>query len=226
MPNPGTSAAPGRYCGNDSTTQNHTTEGLTVFIKAPTDILDYEWDWSVWLPTGDTIDTVSWTAQSGITIQTLPAPTGLTAVASVNGGTIAAGTYFYKVTTTNAGGETTASNEVSVTTTGSTSSVALTWDADSTGTGSKIYRGTTTNGENVYQALSGTAQTFTDIGGTTTAGTVPGSNTAQSVSNTATNATIFIGGGTAGNTYTLTCQISTESGRVAQNTQNVNVINL
>ena len=197
-----------------------------MFIKAPNDILNFQWDWSVWLPTGDTIDTVSWTAQSGITIQTLPAPTGLTAVASTTGGTLAAGTYFYKVTTTNSGGETTAANEISVTTTGSTSSVALTWDADSAGTGSKIYRGTTTNGENVYQALSGTAQTFTDIGGATTAGTVPGSNTAQSVSNTPTTATIFIGGGTAGNIYTLTSQITTEQGLVAQWTQNLNVINL
>jgi hypothetical protein len=90
-----------------------------MFIKAPTDILDYEWDWSVWLPTGDTISSVVWTAESGLTIEVSPAP-----------------------------------------------------------------------------------------------------------SHASTNATVWIGGGTAGNTYTLECQITTAAGRVAQNTQNVNVVNL
>lgn len=198
-----------------------------MFVKAPTDVLDFEWDWSAWLPAGDTIDTVTWTAQSGITIPNITAPTGLAAVGSTTGGTLAANTYYYKVTSTNAGGETTASNEVSVTTTGSTSSVALTWDADSVFTGSKIYRGTAPGSENVLIAtLNTTAQTYTDIGGTTTSATPPGSNTAQAESQTATTATVFVSAGTAGNTYTLTCQIQTEYGRVAQWTQNVNVTNL
>lgn len=88
-----------------------------MFIKAPTDILDYEWDWSVWMPTGDTISAVTFTAQSGITIEVSPAQ-----------------------------------------------------------------------------------------------------------SHTGTTATVWLGGGTAGTTYTITCQITTTAGRVAQNTQNLNVV--
>lgn len=198
-----------------------------MFTKAPTDILDYTWDWSIALPTGDTIDTVTWTAQSGINIPNLNAPTSLVASASNSGGTLAAGTYYYKVTTTNGGGETTTSNEASAITTGSTSSNTLTWDADSLGTGTKIYRGTTPGGENALIAtLSGSAQAYTDTGATGTSATPPSTNTAQAVSNTTTSATAFISAGTAGTPYTLTCQISTEFGRVMQNTQNINVMNL
>lgn len=90
-----------------------------MFIKAPTDILDYEWDWSVWMPTGDTIASVAWTVSSGITQESSPAP-----------------------------------------------------------------------------------------------------------SHTNTSATVWIGSGTAGTTYTITCQITTTAGRVAQNTQSLNVLNL
>ena len=90
-----------------------------MFVKAPSDILDYAWDWSVWLPTGDTISEVDWTAESGITIETSPAE-----------------------------------------------------------------------------------------------------------SNTSTSATVWVGGGTAGSFYTLTCQITTAAGRVAQDTQNINIIDL
>lgn len=90
-----------------------------MFIKAPTDVLDYEWDWSVWLPTGDTISTFEFTVEEGLTLETDPAS-----------------------------------------------------------------------------------------------------------SNTTTSATVWIGGGTAGIIYTVTCQITTAAGRVAQNTQNVNVVDL
>lgn len=90
-----------------------------MLVKAPTDILDFEWDWSVWMPSGDTISSVTFTATSGITIETTPP-----------------------------------------------------------------------------------------------------------VSHTATTATVWLGSGTAGTTYTVTCQITTAAGRVAQNTQNVNVVNL
>lgn len=90
-----------------------------MFVKAPNDVLDYEWDWSVWLPTGDTISTVSWTAADGLTIETSPAS-----------------------------------------------------------------------------------------------------------SNTTTTATVWLGGGTAGETYNVTCEVTTAAGRVAQWSQNVNVISL
>ena len=198
-----------------------------MFVKAPNDVLDFTWDWSAWMPTGDKIDTVTWTAQSGITIPTLTAPTTLAATPASTGGTLPAGTYYVKVTSTNAGGETTASNEVGpITTTGSTSSIALTWDADSVCTGSKIYLGTTSGSENVVFTQSTTAETFTITTNTGTAGTPPVSNTAQAESQTSNTATVFISGGTAGNTYTLTCQIQTEFGRVSQNTQNINVVQL
>jgi len=90
-----------------------------LFIKAPNDILDFEWDWSIWLPTGDTISSVTWTVMSGLTLESSPA-----------------------------------------------------------------------------------------------------------ASHTTNTATVWLGGGTAGNTYTVTCQITTAAGRVGQNTQNVNVVNL
>ncbi|MEZ0366794.1 hypothetical protein ACAG26_24275 [Mycobacterium sp. pUA109] len=92
-----------------------------MFIKAPTDTLDYMWDWSEWLAStnGDTIASVAWTASSGITLETSPA-----------------------------------------------------------------------------------------------------------TSSTATTATAWIGGGTVATTYTLTCQITTVAGRVAQNTQDINVVDL
>lgn len=90
-----------------------------MFVKAPSDILDYTWDWSVWLPENDTIAEFDFTAEAGIVLETSPA-----------------------------------------------------------------------------------------------------------ASNTTTTATAWIGGGTAGSSYTLTCQITTAAGRVAQNTQTINVVDL
>src|SRR5215469_362250 len=54
--------------------------------------------------------------------ENIGAVSGVTAVTSATGGTLAAGTYHYVVTALNASGETTVSNEVAVTTTGTTSS--------------------------------------------------------------------------------------------------------
>lgn len=97
---------------------------------------------------------------------------------STTGGALAAATYFYKVSAINANGESAASTEASVTTTGSTGSVALTWLAVANATGYKIYRGTVTNTENVYYLVSGgSTLAFTDIGGTTIAGTPLSANT-------------------------------------------------
>lgn len=92
-----------------------------MLVKAPNDVLDFEWDWATngWLYAGDTIATVEWTAESGITVETNPA-----------------------------------------------------------------------------------------------------------ISNTDTTATVWIGGGTAGTTYTITCQITTAAGRVGQWTQNLAIENL
>lgn len=105
----------------------------------------------------------------------LLAPTSPVATPSTTGGTLASNTYYYKITALDAAGETVGSTEVSATTTGTTSSVALTWTAVSGATSYKIYKGTTSNGENAY-FTSGTAS-FTDTGTAGIAGTVPGSNT-------------------------------------------------
>lgn len=40
----------------------------TVFEKDPDAVLDYEFDWSDWLPTGDTIASAVVTADTGLTI--------------------------------------------------------------------------------------------------------------------------------------------------------------
>lgn len=198
-----------------------------MFYKAPSDVLDYKWDWSVWLPEGDAIDTVSWTVPAGIEIPDLNAPVNLAATASETGGTLAAGAYFYKVTTINEGGETTPSGEASATISGDTGSVVLAWDADSIDTGAKIYRGTTAGGEDTLVAtLTEHSETYTDIGATGTDATVPDSNTASAVSQTDTSATVFISSGTAGTGYDITCQISTKQGRIGQNTQPLNVVDL
>lgn len=60
-----------------------------MFVKASTDVLDFEWDWSTWLTGGDTISTVEWTAESGITVEVSPAPSNTTTTATVwiGGGT-------------------------------------------------------------------------------------------------------------------------------------------
>jgi hypothetical protein len=198
-----------------------------MFVKAPSDQLDFEWDWSIWLPTGDTISGVDWTVQSGPSIANLSAPTNLAANGSTSGGTLAANTYYYKVTALNqGGGETTVSNEASATTTGSTSSVALTWTAVPQAVTYHVYRGTSSNGENLRFTATISTNSFTDIGGATTSASPPGTNTAAMTSFASTNATVWITGGTAGNTYTVTSQVFTVGGRTAQWTQNLNVVNL
>lgn len=98
---------------------------------------------------------------------------------ATTGGSLAAATYFYKVTWLNANGETNGSNELSQTTTGSTSTVSFTIAAAPAGTASgRVYRGTATNGENVYYTILATATSFTDTGAASTAGTPPATNTA------------------------------------------------
>jgi hypothetical protein len=38
---------------------------MAQFIKDPNAVLDYKWDWTDWLPTGDTITTANVTIASG-----------------------------------------------------------------------------------------------------------------------------------------------------------------
>lgn len=43
---------------------------MSRFNKDPDAVLDYQIDWSKWLPSGDTITASSWDADSGITVDT------------------------------------------------------------------------------------------------------------------------------------------------------------
>lgn len=197
-----------------------------VFVKSPASTLDYTFDWSLWLPTGDTILTTSWTAATGITIANLSTPSGLTLTPSGTGGTFAAGTYFWKITATTANGETTGSNEVTTTLSGSTSSATLNWPVQPNATHIKVYRGTATNAEVLLTTLAGTAVTYVDTGTATTSGSVPGSNTATITTNTSTAATVWVAGGSAGQSYTISGTITTAQGRIDQRTQTINVVAL
>lgn len=76
---------------------------IATYDKDPGATLDYSIDWSSWLPSGDTIDTATWTATTGLTVESSPAPSLAAGVATVwlSGGT--AGTRYTatcQVTTT------------------------------------------------------------------------------------------------------------------------------
>jgi hypothetical protein len=69
--------------------------------KDPYAVLDYSLDWTNWMPSGDTITSISVTADSGITIDSTT-NTDFIATAYISGGT--AGTIYnveYKIVTTN-----------------------------------------------------------------------------------------------------------------------------
>lgn len=56
------------------------------FVKDPQAVLDYQWDWSAWLATSETISTYDVTVSSGITLNSDSAST--TAVTAwIQGGT-------------------------------------------------------------------------------------------------------------------------------------------
>lgn len=134
-----------------------------MFIKAPSDVLDYTWDWTTWMPVGDTISTVAWTIPQTY----LPPPAGLIDDPLTNGGSFAAGTYYWVVTALNAAGETTPSNEVTATLTGTTSSVGLGWNPDVGGTGYNVYRGSNTSGTPVTVDSSATGTKIGNASGST-----------------------------------------------------------
>jgi hypothetical protein len=76
-----------------------------VFVKSPASTLDYEFDWTNWMPATDTISSVTFTASTGLTVASSPAPshTTLTATAWLTGGT-AGQTYTLSCTITTAAG--------------------------------------------------------------------------------------------------------------------------
>lgn len=61
---------------------------IATYVKDPSATLDYSIDWSTWLPSGDTISSVSWTG-TGVTVEGSPAPSVASGIATawVSGGT-------------------------------------------------------------------------------------------------------------------------------------------
>lgn len=108
----------------------------------------------------------------------LSAPTLTAGTTNSSGGTFAAATYYWKITAITLVGETTGSAEVNkaVPVNGTQ---ALSWTVVGGATGYKIYRGTSSNSQNVLVTTisSGATTSYLDTGSSSGAATVPGSNT-------------------------------------------------
>jgi hypothetical protein len=135
-----------------------------MFEKAPEDVLDFTWDWTTWMPSGDAISTVDWVIPETF----LPPPVGLIDSPSTIGGSFAANSYYWVVTAVNFAGETTPSNEVTATLTGTTSSVGLGWNPVPGATGYNLYRGSNSSGTPVTLDSSATGTKIGNATGTTT----------------------------------------------------------
>ena len=57
------------------------------FDKDPASVLDYQWDWSDWLPTDDTIASATVTADAGLTVDS-SSNTTTAVTAWLSGGTV------------------------------------------------------------------------------------------------------------------------------------------
>lgn len=61
---------------------------MATYIKDPDAVLDYKFDWSSWLASGDTISTATVTASSGLTVDSSSiTDTNTTVTAWLSGGT-------------------------------------------------------------------------------------------------------------------------------------------
>jgi len=60
---------------------------MTTYIKDPQSVLDYGFDWSDWLDTGDTVSTSTWNVPTGIT-EDSDSNTGTTTTVWLSGGTV------------------------------------------------------------------------------------------------------------------------------------------
>lgn len=133
----------------------------------------------------------------------LQVPTITSISTATTGGTLAANTYYYKVAGIDAAGnEGPLSAESSITTTGTTSTVTVVVNSNARigAISYKVYRGTSSGGQNVYYTLTGGAATLVDTGSGTTAGTPPASPTGK-FTNLGATSTSFNGGsaGSIGN---------------------------
>jgi len=161
-----------------------------VFDKAPNDVLDYTWDWSTWMPTGDTISTVEWVIPETY----LPPPAGLIDDPSTNGGSFAANAYYWVVTAVNTAGETTPSNEITATLTGTQSSVGLGWNPVPGATGYNVYRGSNSTGTPVTVDSSASGSKIGSTSGTATSLTATCTYTRGSSANYIVAAVGFLAG--------------------------------
>ena len=124
-----------------------------------------------------TRNAVSAIADAGDVKLSPDAPT-LSTVSS--GGTLADATYYYKIAATSASGESLPSTEASIATTGGgTSKVTLSWTSVAGATGYKIYRGSSSGGEQLL-ATVGAVTTYTDDGSLTPSGAAPPTTDASS----------------------------------------------
>ena len=114
------------------------------------------------------------------TLTYVPQPLNVTAAPAAAGGSLAAGSYFYEVTAITPAGETIASPEASTSVTGS-SAVNLSWYAVPGATSYKIYRGTSSGGENTVIATGVTSTSYTDTGAAGSVATPPSAGVRQTV---------------------------------------------
>ena len=78
---------------------------LGVFIKQPQEVLDYDFDYSEWLPVSDTIISATAVADAGITLgSTIIDPATQRVVKQWVSGGISGITYKIQITATTAGG--------------------------------------------------------------------------------------------------------------------------
>jgi hypothetical protein len=144
--------------------------------NSPYDTPDRWWDMNQvrWL-SGNMLPVGGWQRKTPANAAT---PVQSATSVSGTGGTLAAGTYYYKITALNSGGETIGSNEQSAVTVGTTSRVTLTWSKVHGASSYRVYRGTSSNGQNVYYA-PGNVLTYQDTGAVATAGSPPSTNTTR-----------------------------------------------
>lgn len=113
----------------------------------------------------------------------LAAPALTVGATATTGGTFTTGSYFWKITAVDGQGETLGSNEVNATFAAgvTTGSQPLSWTEVNGAQLYKLYRGTTTNGQDTLVGTFGAGTTSTtDTGAAGTPGTVPTESTAGS----------------------------------------------